>query len=384
MNNQNYISLSEPFLQGNEKKYVNECLDSGWISALGKFVTDFERNFASYTGSQYAVAVVNGTSALHLALLTAGVSANDEVFIPTLTFIAPVNAISYANAHPVFIDIDNKTLGISPDAVEEFISENCDYKNGVLTNRLTGRKISAIISVHILGHSCRMAEIRELAEKYKLKWIEDAAEAIGTLCDGKHAGTFAEIGCFSFNGNKTLTTGGGGMLVTDNEYLAKRLRHLSTQAKSDELYYTHDFVGYNYRMSNIQAAIGLAQLEYIEKTIAAKREIQARYTKEFGSIEGISIFNEQPWCRSNCWLSLISFTSDRRADFISFMQSKGIQVRPLWELNNRHPMYKNCSHGNLSNAENLYEKSVCIPCSQKMTMADTDRVIAAVKSFIKA
>ncbi|OGV58176.1 MAG: hypothetical protein A2X49_03145 [Lentisphaerae bacterium GWF2_52_8] len=382
MAERSFIPLSVPVLCGNEKKYVDHCLDTGWISSVGEFVNRFEKEFASYTGAAHAVAVVNGTSALHLALLVAGVKPGEEVLVPALTFIAPINAVTYAGAVPVFLDVEEETMGLSPSSFEEFVASSCELRDGILFNRSTGRRITALLPVHIYGHACRMSALLPLARKYGMILLEDAAEAIGTLCDGCHAGTIGSIGSFSFNGNKTLTTGGGGMLVTNDEAYAKRLRHLSTQAKSDELYYRHDEIGYNYRMSNVQAAIGVAQLESFPAALERKRGIHAHYEREFCKLP-LSLFGEAPWCRSNYWMAVLTLSQEMgvRDRFMAHMNGCGIQARPLWDLNNRHPMYCGNPCAALPVSEKLYDRCVCIPCGQHMSDGDVERVISAVRGF---
>lgn len=379
--NYEYIPLSVPMLGINEKKYVNECLDTNWISSAGRFPGLFEHNFADYVKVKEAVAVQSGTAALHLALICLGITNGDEVMLPALTFIAPVNAVSYTGASPLFIDSEEESLGLSPDALQAYINENCDFDGTVLINKTTGRRIKAVIPVHLMGHCCRMDEIMAVASKYKLTVIEDAAEAIGALYKGCQAGTIADAGIFSFNGNKTLTTGGGGMLVSKNHELLARARHISTQAKSDEFFYAHDEVGYNYRMLNIQAAIGVAQLEHIDSMIEKKRSIHAIYQDAFKDIPGLKLFTQKSYCRSAYWFAQVSIPDSKRNDFIQYLSGWKIQARPFWKLNSMHPMYEKAPKGNLQIAEKLVNEGVSIPCSAHMTDDDTQRVINAVTSF---
>lgn len=373
------IPLSVPCLAGNEKRYVNECLDTNWISSAGRFVGEFEKEFAKYAGSKYAVAVASGTAALHLALIVSGIKTGEEVFAPALTFIAPLNAIKYVGAYPVFIDSNQENLGISPEGIEEFIAKNCEFKNGKLINKLTSRTISGIVAVHIYGHSCEMEKIIQLKDKYNLKLIEDAAEGMGCLYKNKHVGTFAKTGCFSFNGNKIMTTGGGGMAVSDSKEIADRIRHLSTQAKTDTFYYRHDEIGYNYRMTNIQAAIGLGQLERFDEMLKRKREIHLAYQQAFKDIKGASLFAEQSYCRSNYWLALL-FT-EKREELFKFMEKRQIQTRPFWRLNHLHPMFTDCAKSKTPVDEKLFSSGVCIPCHAGMTDSDVATVIKTVKEF---
>ncbi len=376
-----YIPLSVPIIGVNEKKYVNECLDTNWISSAGRFPGLFEHNFAEYVKTQEAVAVQSGTAALHLCLICAGIGHGDEVMLPSLTFIAPVNAVSYTGAIPLFIDSEEESFGLSPEAIEAYVKENCDFDGSILLNRNTGRRIKAIVPVHLMGHSCRMDEIMETASKYKLTVIEDAAEAIGALYKGRQAGTIAMAGTFSFNGNKTLTTGGGGMIVSQNHELLARARHLSTQAKSDEFFYEHDATGYNYRMLNIQAAIGVAQLEQIVQMIERKRSIHLIYQEAFAKVPDITLFTEKSYCRSAYWFAQLSVPPSKRNDFIQYLAGWKIQARPFWKLNHLHPMYEQCPKGSLTHAEKLVSEGVSIPCSASMSDDDIKRVISAVSSF---
>jgi len=375
------IPLSVPYLIGNEKKYVDECLDSNWISSVGHFVDEFETSFASYIGAPKAAAVSSGTAALHLALLISGIGQGHEVFVPALTFIAPVNAVSYTGARPVFIDSDRNSLGISPEALEDFVSKNCSFSNGRLVNNLSGREIKAVIAVNILGHAFMMDELLAFAKKYNLTLIEDNAEGSGCLYKGKHVGSYGRFSCFSFNGNKVLTTGGGGMISAQDIEDVKLAKHLSTQAKLDGLDYSHDMTGYNYRMSNIQAALGLAQLENVEKMIARKRDIHAVYETELSNLPETELFTEQSWCRSNYWFALMLLPAGKRDEFMEFMTLKNIQTRPFWKLNHLHPMFKDCSKGDLPVAEELWTRGVCFPCFQGMSDEDVSTVISTIKSF---
>jgi len=378
-----YIPLSVPHLVGNEKKYVNQCLDSNWISAGGEFVRRFEDEFAKFTGADFAVAVSSGTAAIHLALIAAGIKPGDGVFAPTVTFIAPINAISYVGAQPVFVDIDQDSLGISPESVQSFIDKYCYFKDSILINRFSNERISAIMAVHVYGHSARIDELNEIAQKYNLALVEDASEAIGTRYKDKHVGTFGNFGCFSFSGNKLLATGNGGIFLTNDEEAATRVRHLRQQATTDTRYFYHDEVGYNYRMSNLAAAIGLAQMEYLPQTITTKRKIHLVYERAFEGVEDIKLFTELDWCRSNYWMAVLQVPAERRDEFIAHMEVRAIEARPIWELNNRHPMYSACSCANIDNSIDLYESLVAIPCNQSMSEDDAQRVVATVIDFLK-
>lgn len=381
MEKNEYIPLCIPCMDGNERKYVDDCIDTGWISSVGHYVSDFENEFAKYTGSKKAVALASGTSALHLSLIVAGIKQGEEVFVPSLTFIAPVNAVTYVGASPVFIDVNRDDLGISSGAMQKFIDQNCEFKSGRLYNKKSQKFITAMIMVHICGYCCDVEPLMEIAEKCNLIVIEDAAEAIGCLYKGKHVGNFGHSGCFSFNGNKTLTTGGGGMAVSNDDPVAARIRHLSTQAKKDEFLFEHDEIGYNYRMNNVQAAIGLAQLERIEKTIRRKRDIHERYKEAFKSVNGLNLFKEAQWCRSNCWMGLMFVAPEKKIPFIEYMTALKIQVRPFWGLNHKQPMFRDCSCGSMENTQALYDSGISFPCGAHMEDKDVERVINAVKEF---
>lgn len=271
---QEFVPLHEPRFSGNEKKYVQECIESTFVSSVGAFVDEFEKQFAKFTGSKYAIATVNGTAALHTALLLAGVSREDEVITQPLTFVATCNAISYIGAHPVFVDIDKETLGLSPEKLKEFLSQNTEVINGECVNKTTKRIIKAVVPMHTFGLPTKINELMGVCKEYSISLIEDAAESLGSYNEGKHTGTFGLLGAFSFNGNKIITTGGGGMVVTDNEELAKKAKHMTTTAKIPHSWeYDHDMVGYNYRLPNLNAALGCAQMELLPKFLKRKRQL---------------------------------------------------------------------------------------------------------------
>ncbi len=357
-----FIPLHAPVFQGNEKKYLEECIDTTFVSSVGKFVDLFEERMAQYTGAKYAVVCVNGTNALHIALKLSGVVTNDEVLTQPLTFIATTNAIVYAGAVPVFIDVDKDTMGLSPTALERFLQENAEVRDGECYNKVTGRRIKACMPMHTFGHACRIEELLEVCKAYHIELVEDAAEAIGSFYKGKHLGTYGKIGGISLNGNKTITTGGGGMILTDDEQLAKRAKHLTTQAKVPHQWeFVHDEVGYNYRMPNINAALGVAQLEQLEGFIANKRETAAAYKAYFEQI-GIPFFAEREEERCNYWLNAIVLKNiEERDAFLQETNAKGMMTRPIWQLMNRLPMFKDCPKGDLSNAEWLEARVVNIP-----------------------
>ena len=359
-----FIPLHAPVFDGNEKKYLYECIDTTFVSSVGKFVDKFEIEMAKYTGAEKAVACVNGTNALHLALLLVGVEQNTEVITQPLTFIATANAISYCNAKPVFVDVDKDTMGLSPKALLNFLENETEQKAGNCYNKTTNKKISACVPMHTFGHPCRIDEIAELCKQYNIPLIEDAAESLGSYYKEQHTGTFGKIGIFSFNGNKTITTGGGGMLLFNDEKLAQKAKHLTTQAKVHHAWeFVHDEIGYNYRMPNINAAIGLAQLENLDQFIIAQRKLAAEYVTFFKTLE-IQFFNELDNAKSNYWLNVVILKDRKERDkFLEYTNSKKVMTRPVWELMNRLPMFKVCQTGDLSNAEWLADRVVNIPSS---------------------
>ena len=376
------IPLSVPVLGGNESRYLQECIETNWVSSAGLFVDRFESEFATFVGSKHAIAVSSGTAAIHLALLAAGVEPDDEVIVPAMTFIAPVNAVRYVGAWPVIVDVDAKSWQLDPALVAEFVETQCDVVAGVLQNRKTGRRVKAILPVHILGHPVDMTPIMKLASQHGLAVVEDSTESLGAVYGGKNAGTIGSLGCFSFNGNKLITTGGGGMVVTDDGDLAARVRYLSTQAKEDSLEYVHTEIGYNYRLTNIQAAMGVAQLEQIDGFIAAKHEIARRYTEAFEPVDGITVMPDEPWAERMPWLYTIlvdsAVTGVGSRDLISRLGAAGIQVRPLWEPMHVSAAFADGEKFECPVADMLYERAVSLPSSSDLTQADQDRVIAAV------
>lgn len=359
-----FIALHEPLFVGNEKQYIEECLDSTFVSSVGKFVDRFEEDMARFTGAKKAVVCVNGTNALHLALKLAGVKQNDEVITQPLTFIATANAISYCGAHPVFVDIDKDTLGLSPNALELFLSQHTEQKTDGCYNKTTNRKIAAIVPMHTFGHPCRIDEIAEICQQYKIELVEDAAESLGSYFKGQHTGTFGKIGVLSFNGNKIITTGGGGMLLFNDEELAAKAKHLTTQAKVPHSWeFVHDEIGYNYRMPNINAALGVAQLEQIDSYLAAKRKLAETYKDFFAQTE-IQFIPEPENSCSNYWLNCILLPNRNERDvFLKYTNESGIMTRPVWELMNRLPMFQNAQCGDLSNAEWIADRLVNISSS---------------------
>ena len=378
------IPLSEPSISGNEWKYIKECLDTGWVSSAGSYVTRFEEMIANYVGAKYAVATVNGTSALHVSLLACGIRPDDEVIVPTLTFIAPVNVVRYCGAYPVFMDGDPDTLCMDVKKVSDFINNECVQRDdGYVYNRKTDRRIKAIIPVHIFGHPVDMDGLLEICIKYNIDIIEDATESLGSEYKGKKTGSFGKIGCFSFNGNKIITTGGGGMLVTDDENIAKRARHLTTQAKSDPFEYDHDAVGYNYRLTNIQAAMGVAQLERIDEFIAIKRKNYNVYKELSSGIEEIEIFSEMQWAKSNFWFYTIKVNNGHKRPLMEFLLAKNIQVRPIWKLIHTLLMYRNAQSYAIDNAVKVYETCINLPCSVNIKQNDIEYVVNCTREYFK-
>lgn len=356
------IPLHSPVFIGHEKEYLEECIDSTFVSSVGKYVEHFESQITAYTHAKKSVAIVNGTSALHLALRLADVKPGNEVITQPLSFIATTNAITYCSAVPVFVDIDKDTLGLSPYSLEEFLYANAELHDDACINKKTGNIIKACIPMHTFGHPCRIDEILRICNQWKIVVVEDAAESIGSFYKNQHTGTFGKIGILSFNGNKTITTGGGGMIITDDEELGIRAKHLSTQAKVKHPWeFFHDETGYNYRMPNINAALGVAQMENIDSILENKRQTAHRYLSFFEKA-GIDFFKEPENARSNYWLNSI-LLNDRqgRDDFLKYSNENGVMARPAWKLTTKLPMYQSCLYGDLSNAESVEDCLVNIP-----------------------
>ena len=359
-----FIPLHEPKFIGNEKKYLNECIDSTFVSSVGRFVDEFEEKISNYTGVKYAIATSNGTSALHISLLLANVEQNDEVITQPLTFVATCNAISYCGAQPVFIDVDRDTMGLSPSALRYFLENNTTIKNNKCINNVTGKRIGACIPVHTFGHPCRIDEIKDICNQYNIFLIEDAAESVGSFYKDKHTGTFGQVGVMSFNGNKIITAGGGGCIITDDEALAKKAKYLTTTAKVPHKWnFNHDIVGYNYRMPNLNAALLVAQLENLDNFISSKRKLANVYETFFNSNN--YVFVKEPMdSKSNYWLNAIILKDKQQRDlFLNETNSAGVMTRPVWALMNRLPMFKDAQQGDLTNAEWLEQRVVNIPSS---------------------
>jgi len=360
------VPLHEPSFAGNEWRYVKQCLDSGWVSSVGAFVDTFEQRLEEYTGSPHAVATVNGTSALHLALLAVGVRPNDEVLVPTLTFVATANAIAYCGAVPHFVDIDERTLGVDAGSLADHLRTVAvrDQEWG-WRNHATGRRIAALVVMHAFGHPVDLDPLQELCHEYGLPLVEDAAEALGSWYKGRHAGTVGRVGILSFNGNKIITTGGGGALLTADADLARRARHLATTAKIPHPWeYRHDAVGYNYRMPNINAALGCAQLEALPDLLRRKRALATRYAARLADVSGVTFVTEPPQTTSNYWLNTIILDrAEYRNDLLRRGHDQGLGLRPAWTPLHRLPMYQACPRADLTRTEDLAARIVNLPSS---------------------
>ena len=359
-----FIPLHEPKFIGNEKKYLNECIDSAFVSSVGKFVDEFEEKIAKYTGAKYAVATSTGTSALHISLLLANVEQNDEVITQPLTFVATCNAIIYCGAQPIFIDVDKDTMGLSPTALKDFLENNTLVKNQQCVNNKTGKVIKACVPMHTFGHPCRIDEIKDICDKYHIFLIEDAAESLGSVYKNIHTGTYGQMGVMSFNGNKIITAGGGGCIITSDKTLAKKAKHLTTTAKVPHKWdFYHDMVGYNYRMPNLNAALLVAQLENLNNFIHGKRKLANVYETFFNSTNYVFV-KESMDSKSNYWLnSILLKNKQQRDEFLGETNSSGIMTRPIWTLMNKLPMFERAQCGNLKNSEWLEDRVVNIPSS---------------------
>ncbi|HSB01650.1 MAG TPA: LegC family aminotransferase [Anaerolineales bacterium] len=373
------IPLCVPEIRGNAWSYIKECLDTNFVSSVGPFVDRFESELAGRVGARYAVATASGTAALHVALLVAGVEPQDEVLVSTLTFIAPVNAIRYANAWPVFIDAESKHWEMDAAKVVDFLEKECQWQAGELRNRHTGRRVRAIMPVHILGHPVDMDPILEAARKYNLPVIEDATESLGATYKGRTTGRIGDIACFSFNGNKIITTGGGGMIVTDNEEWARKAKYLTTQAKDDPFEFIHNEVGFNYRLTNLQAALGCAQLELLDEFIAAKRRIAGVYSQALAEVPGLTLMQEAEWAFSIYWMYTVlvdpdRFGMDSRA-LMRKLAERNIQARPLWQPAHLSPAHRDAYAVDCSVAERLNRQAVSLPCSVGLTSSQQEQVL---------
>jgi perosamine synthetase len=381
MSNEKLIPLSVPNIAGNEWKYVKDCLDTGWISSVGSYVTQFEQMVADFAGAKYGVAAVNGTAALHIALLLSGVKQDDYVILPNLTFVASANSIKYLGADPLLIDADPDLWQMDLDLLEEFLENETDEKNGELIYIQDGRRIGAIMPVHILGNMCDMDRFLSIVKKYPLPVVEDATEALGTTYKGKSAGTFSPMACFSFNGNKIISTGGGGVIVTDDEQLAKHAKHLTTTAKARNDEYYHDEVGYNYRLVNVLAAIGVGQMELLPSFVKRKKECVAFYKKELTGVADIRFQQELEDVETNGWLFTIQ--TDKQKELLDHLNANKILSRRFWMPMNKLPMYKDCVYiQKKDNADYIYNTCLSIPCSTNITDEELGIVVKEIKNSL--
>jgi perosamine synthetase len=362
--------LHEPSLKGNELAYVSECIQTGWVSSVGSFVDRFERQLVAYTGASHAVVMSNGTSALQIAMHLAGVEKDNEVLLPALSFVATANAVRHNGAWPHFVDSEARTLGLDPFALASYLTEISEQRNDGLYNLVTGRRIAAIVPMHTFGHPVDMPELVKVASRFGIPIVEDAAESLGSFLDGRHTGNMGLCATLSFNGNKIVTSGGGGAIITNNEVLAKRAKHLTTTAKQPHPWaFFHDEVAYNFRLPNINAALGCAQLERIDSFVEAKRELTLRYSSAFADIEGATLFIERPNTRANYWLQTLILSEDHayeRDQVLKASNSVGIMTRPVWELLNTLPMYLECPCAPLPVAKDLARRIVNIPSSPQL------------------
>ncbi|MBE5935327.1 MAG: LegC family aminotransferase [Lachnospiraceae bacterium] len=389
-NRSEFIPLSIPNLSGNELQYVTEAITTGWVSTAGKYVNEFEKKLSEYVGIEGAVSCQNGTAGLHIALMLCDIKQGDEVIVPTLTFIAAVNPVKYIGAEPVFMDCDD-SLCIDWKKIKNFCENECIFENNVLINKKSKRTIKAIVVVHVFGNMADMSKIMIIARKYNLKVVEDATEALGTYYlegefKGRYAGTIGTVGVYSFNGNKIITTGGGGMIVSNEKNLLEKAKHLTTQAKSDEINYLHDEVGYNYRMTNIQAAIGLAQLEKLEEFIKIKNDNYNYYKENFSALSDVELLDVRGDIRSNRWfyaLKINDFEKKTRDHVIKYLAEKKIQTRPIWGLISEQKPYLNCQTFDIKKAKYYREKVINIPCSTNLLEDDKTYVVDSIRKCME-
>lgn len=382
--NKEFIPLSVPNLCGNELKYVTECINTGWVSSVGSYVERFEKDFASYVGTKYAVALVNGTSALHISLLLSDVQPGDEVLVPNLTFIATVNAVKYCFANPVFLDAGWENFGLDVNKLVSFLKEETIFKNGYSWNKKTNAKIKAVIPMHAFGYAVDMDSLHEALEGKNISIIEDATESLGSTYKGRMTGTLSRMACFSFNGNKIITTGGGGMITTDDEKLAKRAKHVTTTAKTDPVDFDHDEVGYNYRLVNVLAAIGVAQLEKIDDFVKIKRDNLELYHELLKGSPDFYIHKEPDYCTSNYWMYSLIIKDPAKLrvnEIIQKLGEAGIQARPIWKLMNTLPMFRHHQSYHCDVSEEIRNKVVNIPCSTNLCKKEIERVTEALNNL---
>lgn len=381
------IPLSVPCIKGNEWQYVKECLDAQWVSSAGAYVERFESDICRFTGARHAVACVSGTAALQVGLRIVGVLPGDEVIVPTLTFIATANAVKYLGAEPVFMDCD-EYYNIDVEKTTDFLKHETVLRDGFAYNKHTGRRISAIIPVHVFGNAARLREFITLCSDRRIRIVEDATESLGTFYDEagaqpRHTGTLGDIGCISFNGNKIITTGGGGMIVTNDSHHADKARYLTTQAKDDEVRYIHNEIGYNFRLTNIQAAIGVAQLEALPEFLETKRRNYALYQRLIDRIDGLCLAPMPPYARNNHWMYALQIDKQGygrgREELMQYLKDQGIQTRPVWHLNHLQAPYRDCRHYRIEQALHLQEITLNIPCSSNLTDSDIDYVVEKLR-----
>ncbi len=374
------LLLSGPNISGNEWKYVKDCLDTGWVSSVGSYVDQFEKMSAEFAGTKYAVATSSGTTALHICLIMMGINENDYVITQNITFIATCNAIKYTGANPILIDTDENNWQMDLDLLEEFLNNETEQRDTVCYHKKDGKRIPAIMPVHVLGNICDMDRLLALAKKHHLVVIEDSTEALGSYYKGKHAGSFGLMGTFSYNGNKIITTGGGGMIVTDDEALAKKAKHLTTQAKSDPFEYMHDEIGYNYRLVNVAAAMGVGQMELLPSFIKRKKEIIAIYKKNLETVGDISFQQVSADVSPNWWLPTIK--TSRQRDVLKILNENKMQSRPFWVPMNQLPMFRdNIFYNHTDRSDHLYKHCLSIPCSTNITNEQLEAVGNKIKEL---
>jgi len=378
------IPLSVPHLNGNEWKYVKDCLDTGWISSAGSYVNQFEQMVADYVGTKFGVACMNGTVGLHIAQLLAGVTSEDYVIAPNITFIATLNAIKYTGATPILIDVNSSDWQMDLDLLEKYLAENTKLEKtelGVFSfHNSTQKRVKAIMPVHVLGNIGNVDRLVEIAKKYNLEIIEDSTEALGSFYKGKHAGTFGKFGVFSFNGNKIISTGGGGVIVTDDAELAKKAKHLTTQAKASQMEYIHDEIGFNYRLVNVLAAIGVAQMEEFPNLLLNKRKMDAFYRSELTGVGDIEFQNVSTDVSANCWL--FTFKTNQMRGLLEFLNANGVQSRPFWMPMNQLEMFKDDIYvSDLDNSSEIYKTCISIPSSAGITQEQMNEVVTKIKEF---
>ena len=373
------LLLSGPNIAGNEWKYVKDCLDTGWVSSVGAYVNQFENMVAEFAGCKYGVATSNGTAALQVALQLANVQRDDYVIVPNVTFIASVNSIKYSGANPILIDVDPQTWQMDLNLLKDFLENETGQKNGQCVYLKNDRVIKCIMPVHVLGNVCDMDRLMKLADQYNVAIVEDATESLGSFYNGRHTGGFGLMGCFSFNGNKIITTGGGGVIVTDNEELAKKAKHLTTQAKSDPFEYLHDEIGYNFRLVNVLAAMGVAQMELLPSFIKRKKAIDAMYKKQLGGVGDISFQKVEPSVDPNCWLFTIM--TEKQKTVLQILNDHKMQSRPFWVPMNKLRMFQNDVYYTKDDRSDfVYKRCLSIPCSTNITDVEIDAVVEKIKS----